>query len=212
MNFQIAAQEERGEAQVLANPTVLSLNNMPAKVEIKRQIPYLSAINSDQGSIGTVSFIDVGTEVNILPRITNNGYVQMAIEPNQIIDTGLRVVNTPVTDERNVTASVIVKDEQTIALGGLREFTATASETGVPFLMRLPVLSWLFKNQENNQRKTELYLFVTPHIVKDPTPTAYQMGLYDKIDYNWDLPDYYFDQVYTRKAPAEENDPSIKRR
>jgi type II secretory pathway component GspD/PulD (secretin) len=212
VDFQLSAQEERGDAQVLANPTVLSLNNQEAKVEIKRQLPYLSAINSDQGSVGTVSFIDIGTEVVILPRITNNGYVQMLIAPEQIIDTGLRVVNTPVTDERTVQASVIVKDEQTIALGGLREFTATSSETGVPYLLRLPVLSWLFKNQENQQRKTELYLFVTPHIVKDPTPTAYQMGLYDKLDYNWDLPDYYFDQVFTRKAPAEENDPNIKKR
>lgn len=212
VDFQLNAQEERGEATVLANPTVLSLNNQEAMVEIKRKIPYVSAVNSDQGSVATIEFIDVGTEVQILPRITNNGYVQMQIQPEQIIDTGERPGGVPLTDERRVQASVIVKDEQTIALGGLREFSATAAETGVPYLLRLPVLSWLFKTQENRQNKTELYLFVTPHIVKDPTPTSYQMGLYDKIDYNWDLPDYYFDQVFARKAPGEETNPSNKKR
>ncbi len=212
IDFALNAEEARGEAVTLANPTVLSLNNQEARVEIKRQIPFTSAISAAEGSVATVEFIDVGTEVSILPRITNNGYVQMNIQPEQIIDTGDRPGGVPVTDERRVQASVIVKDEETIALGGLREFTATSAETGVPYLLRLPVLSWLFKNQENAQDKTELYLFVTPHIVKDPTPSSYQMALYDKIDYNWDLPDYYFDEVFARRAPGEEDDPRLRRR
>jgi len=148
--------------------------------------------------------------VEVLPRITNNGFVVMSIQPEQILDTGRREFGTPVTDERNLTSSVLVKDEQTIALGGLREFDASNSEDGVPYLMRLPVLSWLFKNQSNTQRKTELYLFVTPRIIKDPNPTLYQRSLYDKIDYNWDLPDWYFDEVRPRNAPGGGTDPNRK--
>jgi type II secretory pathway component GspD/PulD (secretin) len=82
-----------------------------------------------------------------------------------------------------------------------------ASESGVPYLLRIPVFSWLFKTQLNAQNKTELYLFVTPHIIKDPTPTAYQRSLYEKIDYNWDLPDYFFDEVIQRRAPDEDKFP-----
>jgi type IV pilus secretin PilQ/predicted competence protein len=211
VNLQLNAEENRGEATTLAAPQVLSLNNQEASVEIKRQIPYVSAVNSDQGSVATVEFIGVGTQVTILPRITNNGYVMMDIAPEQILDTGERPGGVPLTDERRVQASVIVPDEGTVALGGLREFTATSGENGVPYLLRLPILSWMFKNQENNQDKTELYLFVKPQIVKDLTPTAYQMALYEKIDYNWDLPDYYFDEVYARKAPGEQNDPRVKK-
>jgi type II secretory pathway component GspD/PulD (secretin) len=203
VRFALNAQEERGEAVTLANPTVLSLNNVEASVEIKRQIPYISAINSSDGSIGTVEFVDVGTKVDLLPRITNNGYVQMEVTPEQILNVG-ESGGVPVTDERRLTASVIVKDEQTISLGGLRQFESSASEEGVPYIMRLPILSWLFKSQANRMDKVELYLFVTPHIVKDPTPTAYQQALYEKIDYNWDLPDYYFDEIYARKSPGEE--------
>lgn len=211
VDLQINAEENRGEAVTLAAPTVLSLNNQEATVEIKRKIPYVSAVNSDQGSVATIEFIDVGTTVKLLPRITNNGYVMMQIEPEQILDTGERPGGVPVTDERRVLSSVIVRDEQVVALGGLREFVATSSENGVPYLLRVPVLSWLFKNQENRQNKTELYLFVMPQIVKDPTPTAYQTALYEKIDYNWDLPDYYFDEIRARKAPGEENNPNSKR-
>ncbi|MBI1293238.1 hypothetical protein GC173_18695 [bacterium] len=203
VNFQVNAEEQRGEAVTLANPTVLSLNNVEASVEITRKIPYQTGINTDQGSVATVSFEEVGTKVNLLPRITDNGYVQMTVEPEQTIDTGARPGGVPQTDVRKVSASVIVKDEQTIAFGGLRQFDSSASENGVPYLLRVPVLSWLFKNQSNSQNKTELYLFVTPHIVKDPTPTTYQQALYEKIDYNYDLPDYYFDEVAARKGPGE---------
>ncbi len=210
VDLAINAQEDRGEAVTLANPIVLSLNNQEAIVEIKRQIPYISAINTSQGSIGTVEFVDVGTEVTLLPRITNNGYVMMEIEPEQVIDTGDRPNGVPVTDERRVKSSVIVRDEETVALGGLRQFEANSSESGVPYLLRLPVLSWLFKNQGNEQIKTELYLFVTPSIVKDPTLDSHKKALYEKIDYNWDLPDYFFDEVMPRKAPGEDEDPRIK--
>ncbi|MCC5875361.1 MAG: hypothetical protein JJU11_03980, partial [Candidatus Sumerlaeia bacterium] len=178
--------------------------------EIQRQIPYVSAVNTDQGSVGTVEFKEVGTTVEVTPRITNNGYVIMQVKPSQIIDTGDRPQGVPITDERRVDASVIVKDETTIALGGLRQFESTSSEAGVPYLLRVPVISWLFKNQSNAQNRTELYLFVTPHIVKDPTPTLYQQSLYDKLDHNWDLPDYFFDDVVARRAPGEER-PSPRR-
>ncbi len=208
VDMAINAEENRGEAVTLAAPQVLSLNNKEATVEIKRQIPYVSAVNSDQGSVATVEFIDVGTTVILLPRITNNGYVQMEIAPEQIIDTGERPGGVPLTDERRVTSSVIVRDEQTIALGGLREFSATSGENGVPYLLRVPILGWLFRNEENRQAKTELYLFVTPQIVKDPTPSAYQTSLYEKIDYNWDLPDYFYDEVFARKAPNEDLGPA----
>ncbi len=216
IDMELAAQETRGEAVVLANPTVLSLNNQAAIVEIQRREPYIQAVNSDQGSVATVAFEDIGTRVEILPRITNNGFVQMEIMPEQRILRGFRnvtgpggVQSVPLVDERNVTTSVIVRDEQTVALGGLRQFTSTASETGVPFLLRLPVLSWLFKSQSNQQTKTDLYLFVTPHIIKNPELSPYETAIYEKIDYNWDLPDYYFDEIYPRKS-AGEVDPRIK--
>lgn len=214
VDMRIRAQEDRGEAVTLAAPTILSLNNVPASIEIKRQIPYQDAVTSTQGQFATIKFADVGTKVELRPRITNNGFVSMEITPEQKILVGTEpTTGVPIIDERFALTSVTVKDEQTIALGGLRQFETTASEAGVPWIMRTPVLGWLFKNQTNTQNKLELYLFVTPSIIKDPEPTSYEYGLYEKIDYNWDLPDFYFDEVRARKSPRElEGDPYPTRR
>lgn len=212
VDMQIRAQEDRNEAVVLANPVVMSLNNQQALIEIISLIPYESAQQGGDSSVVTIEEKETGIRVTLTPRITNNGYVSMDIKPEQKIFR--RSVQTgagsyPLIDQRNIITSVIVKDEETVALGGLRQFQNLMAERGTPFMMRIPVLSWLFKNNLTTQDRTELVLFVTPRILKETKLTPYENALYDKIDYNWDLPDYYFDQVKTRKAPGEV-DPRVK--
>ncbi|MDK2970360.1 MAG: type pilus assembly protein PilQ [Candidatus Sumerlaeota bacterium] len=214
-NFDVAARiqalEERNEAVTLATPTILSLNNIPASIEIKRQIPYRDAVNTDTGSVATVKFSDVGTRVDVTPRITNNGHVTMVLETEQKILVGNdEATGVPIVDERFTSTSVTVKDDQTVVLGGLRQFEALSSEQGTPWLLRAPILGWLFKGSSNRQQKLDLFLFITPHILKDPEPTALEKAMYEKIDYNWDLPDFYFDEVRTRKSPGEINDSRVK--
>lgn len=210
LESRLQAEEGRREAITLANPTILSLNNTPASIEIQRQIPYIDGEVDTNGGVRRVNFQNVGTKVELTPLITNNGYVKMTIQPEQIILVG-ETEGIPITDQRSAETSVIVRDEQTVALGGLRQFAATTDESGIPWLLRAPVVSWLFKTQNNRQDRLELYLFVTPHIIKDPEPTTYEMGMYEKIDYNWDLPDYYFDEVTPRKGPKELVDPRLRR-
>lgn len=217
LTMQLNALELRNEATVLANPVVMSLDNQPARIEIIRKIPYLSAQQGGDSGVVTVETKDSGIRVDITPRITNNGYVQMEVRPEQLIfrelfavqSGGVTFTDFPLVDERRVITSVIVKDEETVALGGLRQFESRESNSGAPFLLRVPVLSWLFKNTNSSQVRTELVLFVTPRILKDKMPTTYETALYDKIDYNWDLPDYYYDQVKPRKGPKESDPRAI---
>lgn len=211
LNSRLTALEQRSEAVTLASPTIVTLNNISASIEIKRQIPYRDAQNTAQGSVSTIRFSDVGTLVQITPRITNNGYIVMDIEPEQKILVQIdTATGTPVIDERIAKTSVIAKDEETIMLGGLRQFEAVNSEDGVPWFMKIPVLDILFQTTENRQNKTELVLFVTPNIIKDPEPSAYERAIYDKIDYNWELPDYYFDSVAIQSSTAGRNEPYSK--
>jgi type IV pilus assembly protein PilQ len=204
--------ETRNEAITLAAPVILSLDNQEANIEITRSVPYRQAQNTDQGSVATISFIDVGTIVNIRPRITNNGFVTMLIEPETSILTGFSADNVPIVDTRTAVSTVTVRDEEILAFGGLRQFDSTKSESGVPWLLRAPVIGWLFKGSlSDEQRKTELFFFVKPSIVKDPVPTAYEQGMFEKINYNWELPDYYFDEVTPRDAPGENPDPFVMR-
>ncbi len=208
----LTALERRNEAVTLAAPLIVSLNNITSSIEIKRQIPYRDATNTAQGSVATIRFQDIGTRIEITPRITNNGYVVMDILPEQKILVGTdNSTGTPIIDERLAETSVIAKDEETVMIGGLRQFEASNSETGVPWFMKIPVLDFFFQTTTNSQNKTELVVFVTPTIVKDPEPTPYERAIYDKIDYNWELPDYFFDSVEIQSAPDEANNPYIKR-
>lgn len=211
LDTRLTAAETRQEAVTLASPTVLTLNNQTAEIEITQQVPYLDATNTDQGSVASISFQDLGTKVSLTPRITNNGFVTMNIEPNQSISRGPSSTGALIIDERRAVTSVTVRDEQTVALGGLRQFSSQSGMEGVPYLMKAPIIGWLFRTTTNSQSKTEMWMFVTPSILKDPSLQPYEQGIHDKINYNWDLPDYYFDEVKPRQSPLEADDPFVKR-
>jgi type IV pilus secretin PilQ/predicted competence protein len=209
LDVALNALEKRNEAAVLANPKVITLNNLMARIEIIRELPYISAQQTGENAIGTVEFKETGVILEVTPNITNNGYVRMSLKPEQKVRKDDFELGTdrfvPVVDERLVESSVIVKDEETVVLGGLRQIDNLVSEEGWPFLMRIPVLGWFFKNERTLMEKTELVLFVTPHIVKDPTLSAEELRQYEQIDYNWDLPDYFYDETRLREtAPVEE--------
>lgn len=205
LDVALTALEERNLATVLANPKIVTLNNLMARIEIKKQNPYISATQTSQNSFGTVSFKETGVILEVVPNVTNNGYVRMTLKPEQKVRKGdfqgLSASPVPIIDERSVESSVIVKDEETVVLGGLRQIDNSNSESGIPFLMRIPVLGWFFKNSKTNLEKTELVLFVTPHIVKDPTLSSRELRQYEQIDYNWDLPDYFYDETTLRETP-----------
>jgi type II secretory pathway component GspD/PulD (secretin) len=213
INARLSALEERGEAVTLAAPILLTTNNNEATMEITREIPFTQGVNSDQGSVGTVEFQSVGIRVSLRPRVSNNNFVTIDIDTDQDILTGaVGAGGARETDKRTATSQVTVQDEQMFFYGGLRQFASTSGESGTPWLLRAPILSWIFKGSDaKEQNKVELFMFVKPSIVKDPTPTGYEESMFDKIQYNWDLPDYYFDEVVPRDAPGENPDPFIKR-
>ena len=78
----------------------------------------------------------------------------------------------PVTQKRTVDTTVIVKDNQTVVIGGLIEDTITNNESKVPVLGDIPLLGWLFKNQSEENTKTNLYIFLTPRVIKNPAEAA----------------------------------------
>ncbi len=182
----------------LANPRIITLNNMEASIDITREIPYLEAQQgvSQQAISSTVKFKDAGIRLTVLPVITNNGYVRMRLEPQQEIRSGdfpTQQGPVPIIDSRTALTNVIVKDEDTVVLGGLRQISASDTKSEFPWLAKAPVLGWFFKNNSKFHDKNDLMLFVTPHIIKAPQLTAAENYKYTRIDAHWDLPDYFFD-------------------
>ncbi len=200
LDLTLSAMENRNEIVVLANPKVITLNNVPATIEIVENLPYTEAVKSDQGEFITeeVEFEETGIKMTVTPNITNNGYVRMTIEPEQRIlrrwvPTQYSMV--PQIDSRKSVTNVIVKDEDTVVVGGLKKMQRSNDTTGAPWFHRIPLFGWLFKDTLNTADKLELIMFVTPHIIKEPMLTAEEQYRYEQIDYDWELPDYFYDDV-----------------
>lgn len=196
--------ENRNEIVVLANPKVITLNNVPATIDITENLPYTEGVISDQGQFVTeeVEFEETGIKMTVTPNITNNGYVRMTIEPEQRIlrrYVATRYGVVPQIDTRKSLTNVIVKDEDTVVVGGLRKMQRSNDVTGVPWFHRIPLFGWLFKDTANTAEKLELIIFVTPHIIKEPMLTAEEQFRYEQIDYDWELPDYFYDEVKITK-------------
>lgn len=204
LSMQLNALEERDMIEVLASPMISTLNNMPAKILIKEEIPYAETEKSELGiPVGVeIKFKEASTELIVTPYITNNDFVRMTLEAKHMIFRKRVIVGTqedatdvPIIDERSAVTNVIVKDEQTVVLGGLRELNRKNMNARIPWLGKIPILGWLFKSKINEDRKLEMILFVTPHIIKDPTLSPYEQNLHDQIDLQWHLPDKYNEEV-----------------
>jgi type II secretory pathway component GspD/PulD (secretin) len=199
--FQLSALLEAAEsanlAKTLVAPRVVSVNNQRANISINRQIPYKSTVIGAGGAQSdTWSYEQIGITMNITPNITNNDYVRMRIEPTQRILIGQVGSARPTVDERVSVTNVIVHDEDTAVVAGLRQQSFTESGLGVPWIQQVPVLGWLFKSKTYGNRKTDLMAFVTPHIIKETQAlTDNEKQRYNEIDVQWDLPDYFFDDV-----------------
>jgi type IV pilus assembly protein PilQ len=196
-NFDLfaSAYENRGLVSVLANPKVITLNNITAKIDIIEEIPYTdTVIGSGGAQTVKAEFKESGIKMEVTPNITNNGYIRMKLKPEQKIFRGMDQITQrlPVIDKRSAETNVIIRDEETVVLGGLRQDTKSNTDTGTPWFMDIPVLGWLFKKNSIESRELELVMFVTPHIIKEPSLTEVEKLEYQQIDTGWNLPEEFF--------------------
>ncbi|MFH0792665.1 MAG: secretin and TonB N-terminal domain-containing protein [bacterium] len=198
----LAALENNNMVEILQAPKVITLNNIKATMEIIQKIPYSNS-NIVAGSAQTETWVfeESGVNIGVTPNVTPNGYVRMLLEVAQKINRGPVIARNPRSapqiDERKANTNVIVKDEETVVIGGLRDLQSREVISGVPYFHRIPVLGWLFKSKLNQTQKTDLILFVTPQVIKDPVLTDTDLARYNKIDRKWQLPDYFFDDTRT---------------
>lgn len=160
----LQALESLTKAKSIASPKVVVLNNQKATIE-KGQTLYLPGI-AGVGAVAAPQAITAQISLNITPHIMANGNVKLTI--NSTNDT----VAPPVAgaqatlDTESANSTVIVNDGNTVVLGGVYQTTKTVSNSGIPLLMNIPLLGWLFKSQNINYSKDELLIFITPRIIK----------------------------------------------
>lgn len=192
----LEAAESAGMARVLAAPRIATVNNVPALIDIQREEPYTeSTFNPGGQTTQSVLFKDIGLKLEVTPRITNNGFIRMNLRPEQsILVDRIAVVGSlvPVIARRTSTTNVIVEDQRTAVLGGLRQLDAINTEEGTPWFRNLPVIGFLFRGNSYSRDLTDFYMFVTPTIIQDPNLEAAERYAHDLLDLEWNLPDDYF--------------------
>ena len=159
--------EKNGNATVLANPQITTIDGKQANIDIGESVPIVEKADEETN----VSFKDVGISLDIKPRITDNNKVAMDVTPevsvvSEYFETsdGARY---PVIDTRKAQTNVRVSSGDTIAIGGLIKEEEYENLSKVPFLGDVPVLGKLFREKTVDSQKVELVIFITPKIVDE---------------------------------------------
>jgi len=165
----LTAAAERGEVRILSRPILIAANNQPATINVGSQRPFvqlsrtLATDNTARDQV--VQYMDVGTKLTVLPTISPDGYV--GLEVTQEVDNATSEIafDAPVISTRSVQTQLLLKDGQTVALGGLTDSEHDVSQGGIPLLSSIPLLGGLFGHVSRQTTSTELYLFLTPHVL-----------------------------------------------
>ena len=169
------ALQANGDVNVLSTPNLLTMDNQKAEIMVGSNIPFVTGQSQNAATGGTailtsVERKDVGITLKLTPQITSDDSVRLDIyqEISDIISTpGLNPnVVGPSTSKRSASTTVVVKDRQTMVIGGLIRDNVNASTSKVPLLGDIPLLGWFFKTKTTSVDKTNLMIFITPYIIK----------------------------------------------
>lgn len=164
---------------VLSTPTLLTMDNQEAEIQVGQNIPIPTGTTVSSGGLSSVSISreTVGIKLRLTPQICESGTIRMdiATETSNAVPSSLGVnVNTlgVTTSIKTAATTVIVKDAQTIVIGGLMEDRRSNSNSRFPFIGDIPVLGWLFKSAQTTKSKSNLIILITPHIVRSDEEIA----------------------------------------
>ena len=172
INYDVAinALQERGDVKVLSLPVIIAQNNRQATLNVGSSRPCVqisqTVPNDPTGRVQTVQYIDVGTVLTITPTINPDGYVNLVVSQTDNSATNQVQFDAPIINKREATTQIFIRDGQTTVIGGLAGKTHSTDVSGIPFLSRIPLIGpLLFGNTTINDETTELYLFLTPHVI-----------------------------------------------
>lgn len=164
----LRALDSNSSTNLLSNPKIMVLNDQEAMFKVAAEQPYrtFSIVPQTGVQYEEVKFVTVGVTLTVTPHINKEGDIQMKVSPKitSLIDT---VDKIPVVESREASSSVMVKDGETVVIGGLMKEEKTKKVEKVPLLGDIPLLGYFFRNNKDSKNKSELLIFITPHLVKN---------------------------------------------
>ncbi|MBX3396252.1 MAG: hypothetical protein KF841_12885 [Phycisphaerae bacterium] len=161
----VRALETITDTNIIANPKVLALNKQFGQVIVGRRDGYLTTTITETTAVQTVEFLETGTILTFRPFIGSDGYVRMEIHPKDSTG-GLTAANLPFEQTTEVTTNIMVKDGNTILIGGLFREVGTSTRSQVPLLGNIPGLGAMFRSTNDDTIREEVIVLLTVHIVK----------------------------------------------
>ena len=166
----LKALDSKGLLNILSTPNILTSDNKEAEINVGENVPFSGG--TTQTTLGatttSVERKDIGINLKIKPQISEGDYIRLDInqEISQVKDSKGQAIDL-VTTKRSAKTSIVVKDKETVVIGGLIQDSENETVTKVPFLGDIPLLGWLFKSKSKSRSKTNLMILLTPHIIKD---------------------------------------------
>ncbi len=180
----IQAHKKDKDVNILSTPQILTTDNEEATITVGKNIPYITRQDTTdtETDYSNYEYKDIGITLKITPQISKDRMVRLNISQEV---TKLESISDfrPTTLKRTIDTTVIVKDKNTVVIGGLIDDSFSNIEYMVPCLGNIPVLGWAFKSMSKSNDKTNLFIFLTPHVIKNPVEadTVYKKKK-DQID------------------------------
>jgi type II secretory pathway component GspD/PulD (secretin) len=183
------------DAQIVSTPRIVTLDNQMATIEVTRGFPIIQMAGGTQNSSGSssVTYSNVGTILQVTPRISANDYIWLKVTPMVSSHFGDQIVTVaggggnssssytiPIFDYRRIDSQVMIPNGNTLVMGGLVTDNPTASYTKVPLLGDIPGLGWAFRSENKAMIKDNLIIFMTPTIIQN---TDFQQASSAPSDY-----------------------------
>jgi len=184
----LRAEKEITDAKLLANPRILVLDNETALFDIVTEHPYVERTISEGSITETINFKEVGVKLEVTPHVTRDGMVRLHIVPEFgvfVERVTLATSDVPVVDTRKVDTIALVRDAQTVVLGGMRKMDVSKQINKIPLLGDIPVLGWLFRFEGEDTATTELIVFITPRIIlQEPVLSLDEQRALDETNFS----------------------------
>ena len=171
----ITASQGNADVNILSAPNILTTDNQEAEIVVGENVPFVASRSTSETNLAntfaTVERRDVGITLRITPQISEGGMVRLDLfqEVSAVIPSASTDAQQlgPTTTIRSATTSVVVRDQQTVVIGGLISDDIENNEQSIPFWSDIPVLGNLLRASQGTRRKINLLIFLTPHIIRD---------------------------------------------
>ncbi|RJO63974.1 MAG: type IV pilus secretin PilQ [Candidatus Omnitrophota bacterium] len=169
------------DTKIISNPRITTLNNQEAKILVGKVVPIPKyEYSKETGALSISGYEDkeVGVKLIVTPNINEQEYVTLSVKPSVEAIIGSTGPNgeRPVISTRSAETNVMIKNGQTLVIGGLISEDKIKSKNGIPILGSLPLLKYLFGRKEDTITKTEMLIFITPHIIREKKPLLEKAG------------------------------------